>query len=56
MAAHQYLLVPAAYHVCWQCVFNVSSCVWVCNGVEILTGPVPVMVLFLYLGVLGNKH
>jgi len=56
IAAHYYLLFPAIYHVCWQYMFNVSSCVWVLSGVEFLRGPVPGIVLLHCFGVLGNKH
>jgi hypothetical protein len=36
------------------CVFTVSSCVWVCNGVEILRETCSCCHVFVYLGVLGS--
>jgi len=32
------MLVPTIYYTCWQYMFTLSSCVWVCSGVEIFRG------------------
>jgi len=35
IAAHYYLLVAAIYCACRHYMLTLSSCVWVCSGVEI---------------------